>query len=153
MSDKPATTDARQKAGTMNGPRALRAFAIASAIVTATALGTGPSSAASITNQGKVGSTYTEFVGCSGWVDAGFEEGSGTPYARGSFVLGTSTRDTQCKGWLERRESPSAPFVRISAVHTISDATAWYYDASPYQARVCVGDLLYSNSYSCVGFW
>ncbi len=136
----------------MKNVSVLRMVAIASAMVAAALLGTGPASADSITYTGPAPYTYSEFVGCEGFVEMGRDDAQ-NPYARGSFSLGTSTRGTVCKGWLERRESPNSPFVRISAVHTVSDVTGWYWDGIPYEARVCVGDLLYSNSYSCIGSW
>ncbi|MFD9306916.1 hypothetical protein ACFWCB_30330 [Streptomyces sp. NPDC060048] len=140
----------------MKSSNVIRTLATAGVLVAATVCGTGSSSATvtgTIYYSGTAAGTYSEFVGCRGWVDMGYEEGSGTPYARGSFVLGTSTRGTVCKGWLERRTSPSEPFVQVSATHTASDVTGWFYDGGDYQSRVCVGDKLYSTSYACIGFW
>lgn len=132
-----------------NGLRALAA----AGVVTAAVIGAAPSASA----QGEIifdgWKTYQAFVGCEGWLDSGHEVGTGEAHVRGAFKLGPSTRGTTCKGWLERRTSSSAPWQRISDVHTSSGTTYWYYDGGTYQARVCVGDLLYSNSYSCEGYW
>ncbi|MFD5934742.1 hypothetical protein [Streptomyces sp. NPDC060333] len=146
----------KQEAGTMKSSSVLRTLAVTGVLVAATVGGTGSSSATAngdIIFSGSAPGTYSEFVGCKGWVDMGHEVGSGTAYARGSFVLGTSTRGTVCKGWLERRTSPSNAFEQVSATHTASDVTGWFYDGGDYQARVCVGDKLYANSYTCIGFW
>ncbi|MFI2611662.1 hypothetical protein [Kitasatospora sp. NPDC018619] len=130
----------------------LKLLAATAVMAGAVAAGTTPASAQGVIVFDRW-RTYQSFVGCEGWLDSGYEVGTDEPHVRGAFKLGTSTRGTVCKGWLERRTDSSAPWQRISDIHTASDTTYWYYDGGTYQARVCVGDLLYSNSYSCEGYW
>ncbi|WP_184733329.1 hypothetical protein [Streptomyces netropsis] len=154
----------------MKNSTKVRTLATAGAMVLAMLAGAGPVSAtdgtspsttpgsarsvpAPINDAGPAAGTYTSFAGCSGQVHKGYEQGSGTAYARGQFSLGTSTRGYACWGWLERRKDSSSAFERVSDYHTASDSTGWYYSQDPVQSRVCIGDFLYANSYSCVGYW
>jgi len=117
-------------------------------------VGVTAASADSIVDFGRVSSTYTAFVGCQGWVHMGENIDTNQVYARAEFSLPTSTRGLPCEGWLERRTSATAPWATVSGYHYGPDTTTgWYYDGTPYNARVCVGDFLYSNSYSCVGYF
>ncbi|MFI1383167.1 hypothetical protein [Embleya sp. NPDC020886] len=137
--------------------------ALTATVVAATALvaGSGGVSAAGaaggvhadgvIVELGPAPATDTEFADCHGVVVVGQDQSLGSLYVRGSFFLPTSTRGLPCKGWLERSVN-NGPWTRIGDVHTNpSNSTGWYYNGDGYRGRVCVGDLLYSNSYSCVG--
>lgn len=124
------------------------AFSVAGLITT----GAGSASAAIIIDLGRQSGTNSAFVGCQGWVHA-CNDGTHT-YARAEFSLPVTTRGLPCVGWLERRTSSGAPWTTISAYHYSPDTTTgWYLDDAPYNARVCVGDLKYSDSYSCIGYW
>jgi hypothetical protein len=107
------------------------------------------------TNGAYISSTYVSFVGCSGQVQAGYSTSTGDTYARGWFTLNTSTRGLACQGWLERSTNGGSSWSDLSYTHVGAGGqtvgTDYYYDGPGYLARVCVGDFLYSNSYSCGG--
>lgn len=98
-------------------------------------------------------STLVEFVNCGGEVQLGVSNSNGHEYARGGFTLNLSSRGLTCKGWLQRSTDGGAHWSTISGVHSgyggVLAYTDYYYDGVGYLARVCVGDLLYDNSYSC----
>jgi hypothetical protein len=112
---------------------------------------------AGFTNGPYIPSTSVSFAGCSGEVQAGTSNSDGSVVARGWFTLNTSTRGLACQGWLQRRTNSSSPWGDISYTHVGSSGqtvgTDYYYDGAGYQVRVCVGDFLYSNSYSCGAGW
>jgi hypothetical protein len=129
---------------------ALAAAALASTATLTT--GVTPASADSFLDYGRTEGTGVAFAGCQGWVHSGVDNANSLVYARAEFSLPTSTRGLPCMGWLERRTSSTAPWATVSGYHFGPDTTTgWYYDMPPYSARVCVGDFLYSNSYSCGG--
>lgn len=126
----------------------LAATALASTATLTT--GVTAASADSIFDIGRVSSTAVEFAGCKGWVHSGKNLDNNQIYARAEFSLPTSTRGLPCEGWLERRTYITDPWATVSGYHFGPDTTTgWYYDAGTYTVRVCVGDFLYSNSYSC----
>ncbi|MFI5803255.1 hypothetical protein [Streptomyces sp. NPDC051561] len=89
-----------------------------------------------------------EFHGCYAKLQLGIRTSDQRQFARGQFVgMGLSTRNQDCVGWLQR--SNGNGWVKVSGDHYAADYTAWYYDDHAYKSRVCVGDFLYSNSYTC----
>lgn len=97
-------------------------------------------------------STKAEFVNCGGEVQLGTSLSNGSLYARGGFTLNLSSRGRECWGWLERSTDGGHTWTTISGGHHgagVFAQTYYYYDGVGYLARVCVGDLLYDNSYSC----
>ncbi|MFI1105828.1 hypothetical protein [Streptomyces melanogenes] len=135
----------------------VRTGTVATAALASFALAASPAAAAGIiTETGPVASTYTPFAGCTAQVIAGADDAARELFGRAAFQLGTSTRGKPCQGWLERRFN-SGPWGQVGDKHTWPDTTtAWYYAGNfdnPQSAnvRACVGDFLYSNSYSCEG--
>ncbi|MFC0842164.1 MULTISPECIES: hypothetical protein [Streptomyces] len=135
----------------------VRAGAVATAALASFALAASPAAASGvITETGPVASTYTPFAGCTAQVIAGADNAAREFFGRAAFQLGTSTRGKPCQGWLERRYN-GGDWEQVGDKHRWPDtSTAWYYAGSfdaPQSAnvRACVGDFLYSNSYSCEG--
>lgn len=93
------------------------------------------------------------FVGCSGQLQEGFSTSTGDIYARALFGNDVSSRGLECQGWLERTTDGGSTWTTVSDIHLGAGGTDYYYDAGGYEARVCVGDFLYSNSYSCAAWW
>jgi hypothetical protein len=137
---------------------ALRVLA-SSAAVAGLALGmTGTAQAQDgFTNGAYMASTSVSFVGCSGEVQAGTSNSNGEVYARGWFTLNTSTRGLTCKGWLQRSTNGGSSWTTVSDIHEgfggAVVGTDYYYDQGTDRVRVCVGDLDFSNSYSCGAGW
>lgn len=128
----------------------LAATALASTATLTT--GVTAASADTIVDNGRASGTAVEFAGCKGWVHWGKNLDNNQIYARAEFSLPTSTRGQPCEGWLERRVYTTDTWATVSAFHYGPDTTTgWYYDSGTYHVRVCVGDFLYWNSYSCGG--
>ncbi|WP_327289306.1 hypothetical protein [Streptomyces sp. NBC_01198] len=138
----------------MNKKKAARALATCAA---ALGLATG------VTNSAQAQAGYTDgyvqlttevvFVNCGGAVQFGTSDSNGSLYARGVFTLNLSSRARECQGWLQRSTNKGASWTTISGIHHSANGevqyTDYYWDSTGYMARVCVGDMLYSNSYSC----
>jgi hypothetical protein len=110
------------------------------------------------TNGAYIASTQVGFVGCTGELQEGWFTSTNKLYARGWFTLNTSSRGLACQGWLERSTDSGQTWSTVSGVHIGADGqtvgTDYYYDNDAnYRARVCVGDFLYYNSYSCGAGW
>ncbi|MFF7632936.1 hypothetical protein ACFZB9_07265 [Kitasatospora sp. NPDC008050] len=74
----------------------------------------------------------------------------GNLVVQGVFALGVSDRGHACQAYLRRNGA------QLSGTHLgypISQSTDWYYDGSPNTAEVCVGDFIYTTSYSCSTPW
>ncbi|NUS13289.1 MAG: hypothetical protein HOY69_18115 [Streptomyces sp.] len=144
----------------MNRKTALRALGTAAA---AAGLAIGLSGTAQAetgyTNGQYVTSQHQVFAGCVGDLQYGTSNATNAIYARGMFILNTSTRTDadgnylMCQGWLQRSTDGGRTWTDISDVHVgyggVHAGTSYYYDGPGYLARVCVGDFLYYNSYSC----
>jgi hypothetical protein len=98
-----------------------------------------------------------EFKYCQGYLQFGTSNTNGSTYARGVFYLPYSSRSLPCVGWVQRSTDGGSTWSDISDRHTTSGGsdvtTYYYYDGADYLARVCVGDFLHSNSYSCSPGW
>ncbi|MCT9089658.1 hypothetical protein N4G70_12335 [Streptomyces sp. ASQP_92] len=136
---------------------AVRAGSVAAAALASFALAASPAAASGVIVEiGPVASTYTAFAGCTAQVIAGTDREAREHFGRASFQLGTSSRGKPCLGWLERRYR-GQDWGQVGDKHRWPDTTtAWYYagsfdDPQSANVRACVGDFLYSNSFSCEG--
>lgn len=144
----------------MNGKFAARAVATAAAAAGLVIGLTGSAQAQDgYTNGSYVSSQHQSFAGCVGDLQTGTSTSNGSLYARGMFILNTSTRkdangnSLACQGWLQRSTNGGQTWSDLSYRHVgyggVHAGTDYYYDGAGYLARVCVGDFLYYNSYSC----
>jgi hypothetical protein len=128
------------------------------AAVLALATGGAAEAQAGFTNGPYLSATSVSFVGCSGKLQEGYNA-DGAVYARGWFTLPRSERNLPCIGKLQRSTDGGASWHQIGDDHVpdltggpTTQGTYYYYDDGPaYRARVCVGDWLHDNSYSCGG--
>ncbi|WP_327289307.1 hypothetical protein [Streptomyces sp. NBC_01198] len=140
----------------MNSKKAVRALATCAA---ALGLATGVTNSAQAedgyTNGGYIADSYVSFVGCSAEIQMGTSNANGQEYARAWYYLRYSTRDQPCQGWMQRKKDSETTWTMIEGFtvapsHDLQTVgTFYYYDGPGYKVRVCTGDRIYGNSYSC----
>src|SRR5690349_14095964 len=64
-----------------------------------------------------VASQHREFAGCIGDLQLGTSTANGHLYARGMFILNTSTRGLACHGYLQRSTDGGSTWTDISYDH------------------------------------